>query len=155
MDPPPSEAPTTTVARVPTISAEPIAGLDPATLHRKLGTIGFTTGAPTTVPGFVTTTSLRSGATVSTYGKGSTDVVQIVAEVDKAAAPPVLATVALSATSGSEARKAEAWVKAELMKKGPTSPTAPRTARATYGGQPHELLITTSTATLSIGRLSS
>jgi len=141
------------VARVPTLTAEPIPGLDPATLHRKLGTLGFTVGAPTSVPGFVTTTSQRRGATVSTYGKGPSDVTQIVAEVDKAAAPQLLPTVALSATSGSDARKAEAWVKAQLKSSAPISPTAPRTARGTYGGQPHELLVTSSTATLSIGRL--
>jgi len=149
-----TEAPTTTVARVPTLTAEPIAGLDPTALHRKLGTLGFTTGAPTTVPGFVTTTSQRSGATVSTYGKGPTEVVKLVAEVDRAAASQVLAVVALSATTGSEAKRAEAWVKGELRKEGPTSPTEPRSAQATYGEQPHELLVTTSTATLSIGRLS-
>ena len=107
-----------------------------------------TDGAATITIGNLNLVAASPGAWGTTL-RVKTDVAGITAEV------AARFGLALSATSGSEARKAEAWVKAELMKKGPTSPTAPRTARATYGGQPHELLITTATVTLSIGRLSS
>jgi hypothetical protein len=155
--PPPSAVTTapsvaTTVARIPALTGDPIPSLEPAGLHANLGRIGFTTAAPATAPGFVTTTSRREDATVSTYGKGPTDVVKIIAEANTAAAPTVLVSVAAAPLRGSEARRAETWVKAEL-RKGAIGPTQPRMAKATYGRQPYELLVTSTTATLSIGRL--
>ncbi len=146
-------APTSTVARVPTLTAEPLSGVRTADLHAGLVKVGFTTAAPTTAPGFVTTTSKRNDATVSTYGKGADDVVKVIAEADKAAAATVLPAVAVATLKGTDGKRSEAWIKAEL-KKGPRSPTQPRSSTETFG-QPHELLITSSTATLSIGRLSS
>lgn len=155
--PPPASttipAPTTTVARVPTLTADPIPEVTAAAIHADLVEIGFTTARPTTAPGFVTTTSKRTDATVSTYGTGADDVVKVIAEADTTAAPTVLPAVAATVLKRREARRAGAWLGAEL-KKGPKSPTEPRTSSGTYGKQPHELLITTRTATLSIGRLS-
>ena len=145
-------APTTTVARTPSLTAEAIPRLETAAVHAQLGQSGFAANPPTTTPGFVTTTSKRADATVSTYGKGPTDVVKIVAEADRAVAPTVLVSVASAVVKGADAKKAETWIKAEL-KKGPVSPTEPRAAQSTYGQQPFELLVAGATATLSIGRL--
>jgi hypothetical protein len=145
-------APTTTVDRVPNLTADPIAGVSTQAIHAELAALGFTTAEPTTAPGFVTTTSRRADATVSTYGTGAADVVQVVAEASTQAAPTVLPAVVVAVVKGADAKKAGAWVSAEL-KKGP-SPAAPRSSSATYGKLPHDLIITTKTATLSIGRLS-
>lgn len=144
-------APTTT-GKPPSLTAAPIAGLDAAAFHASLRKAGFTTGPPGTTPGFVTTTSTQAGATVSTYGTGPADVVKIIAEADGAAAPSVLVAVATQVAKGPEAKKAETWVKAEL-KKGPIGPAQPRVGTAAFAKQPFELLVTSTTATLSIGRL--
>lgn len=157
-DPPPEPAttttlaPTTTAARVPVLTAEAIPGIEVAAVHDPLRKIGFAREAPKATPGVVTTTSKRGDATVSTYGKGPADVVKVVAEADRAAAPTVLVAVAGVVVAGADARKAETWVKAELAK-GSISPTQPRTAQATFGRQPFELLVAKATATLSVGRL--
>ena len=145
-------APPTTVARTPSLTAEAIPGVEAATIHGELGKIGFAADPPRTTPGFVTTTSKRADATVSTYGRGPADVAKVVAEANGAAAPAVLVSVASAVVKGAEAKKAESWIKTEL-KKGPVSPTRPRTAQATYGQQTFELLVRRATATLSIGRL--
>jgi len=149
---PSTAAATTTTARVPVLTGDPIPSIQPSTIHGNLQNLGFAVGAPATAPGFVTTTSTRTDATVTTYGKGPDDVVKIIAQADSAAAATVLPPVAAALLNGSEARRARIWVTAEL-KKGAKSPTEPRTTKATYGQQPYELLITTTTATLSIGRL--
>lgn len=143
---------TTTTEKPPSLTAAPIAGLDATAFHASLQKTGFTTRPPGTTPGFVTTTSQRAGATVSTYGTGPTDVVKIIAEADTGVAPSVLVTVATQVAKGPEAKKAETWVKAEL-KKGPISPTKARVGTASFAKQPFELLVTGTTATLSIGRL--
>ena len=150
----PATAPTsTTIAPIPKLTAAPIAGLDVATFHGALGKIAFAARPPSSVPGFVTTTSTRNDATVSTYGRGDTDIVKIVAEADTGAAPMVLVAVAKSVLKGAEATQAEAWLKAAL-KKGPISPDQPSTASAVYAKEPFDLVVNAATATLSIGRLS-
>lgn len=155
--PPPTPvppAPTTTTAKVPALTAAAIPGLATETVHGTLGRIGFTQVATVGSPGFMTTTSTRKDATVSTYGTGPADVVKVIAEADTAAAPVVLVAVARTAVKGTEAGRVETWLKAEL-RKGPIGPTQPRTAKATYDRQPFELVVTASTATLGIGRLTS
>jgi hypothetical protein len=139
------------VARVPTLTAAPIAGLDAAAFHGLLESSGFTRTTSSTRPGFVPTTSTRADATVTTYGTGPADVVKIVAEADTKAAPSVLPTVAAAVAKGAEGKKAAAWLTVTL-KKGPISVAQPRTATASYASQPFELVITATTASLSIGR---
>jgi hypothetical protein len=143
-------APDTTTKRLPQVTAEAIPGLETAAFHSELAKLGFIVGSPSSRPGFVTTTSTREGATVSTYGKGTGDVAKIVAETDSKAAVEVLVPLARTVTHGADDRKVETWLKAQL-KRGPISATQPRTARQTYGGQTFDLLVTGATATLSIG----
>lgn len=138
---------------MPNLTAEPIPGLETGSLHGGLERIGFAKSFSTARPGIVTTTSKRDDATVSTYGSGPADVVKIVAEANRDVAADVLGTVARAALTGSDARKAESWVKTELSAKAPAGATQPRTATAEYGSQPYELLVTPATATLSVGRL--
>lgn len=145
-------APETTTTRPPKVTAAAIPGVETAAFHSELAKLGFTAGSPSSRPGFVTTTSTREGATVSTYGQGTGDVAKIVAEADTKAAVEVLVPLARTVTHGADDRRVEAWLKAEL-KRGPISATRPRTARETYGGQVFDLLITAATATLSIGDL--
>lgn len=148
-----TEAVTTTAAPVPSITATAIPGLAPAGIHDKLKALGFTTGAPSTGnASFVTITSKRTDATVTTYGRTPTEVAKVVAEADKAAADAVLRSVAAAPLKGAEVVKAQTWVRAQV-KKGPTNPTSPRSSKATYGGQPYDLVVSASTATLSIGRI--
>lgn len=149
--PPPSAVSTT---RAPSITSEPIPGLTPQTVHGGLEKAGFTTGPPAGSAGFVTITSKRSDATISTYGKSPDDVVKIIAEADPVVAPAVLVPVAAVAVRRADARKAEAWVKAEL-KKAPTGSTSTHAAQASYGRVPYELVVTAKSATLSIGRVTS
>lgn len=149
----PSErAPETTTARLPKVTAEAIPGVETAAFHAALAKLGFTAGSPSTRPGFVTTTSTREGATVSTCGQGTGAVAKIVAEADSKAAVEVLVPLARTVTHEADDRKVETWLKAQL-KRGPISATQPRTARQTYGGQTFDLLVTGATATLSIGDL--
>ena len=144
---------TTTAIPVPSITASAIPGLAPANIHDKLKALGFTTGPPSTGnASFVTITSKRTDATVTTYGRTPTDVAKVVAEADKAAADAVLRTVAAAPLKGAEVTQAQTWVRTEV-KKGPTDPTRPRSSNATYGGQPYDLVVSVSTATLSIGRI--
>ena len=149
--PPPTSVSTT---RAPSITGEPIPGLTPQAVHGGLEKAGFTTGQPGGNAGFVTITSKRADATVSTYGKSAGEVVKIIAEADPAVAPTVLGTVAAVAVTGADARKAESWVKAEL-KQAPTGPTQTSAAQASYGRVPYELIVTAKSATLSIGRVTS
>ena len=60
--------------------------------------------------------------------------------------------VAAAPLKGAEVVKAQTWVRAQV-KKGPTNPTSPRSSKTTYGGQPYNLVVSASTATLSIGRI--
>lgn len=153
---PPLDASTTlpanTTTKLPKVTGEALPGVETAAFHATMARLGFTAGAPSTMPGFVTTTSKRTDATISTYGRGMGDVVKIVAEADKVAAVEVLVRVARTVTSAVDDPKVEGWLRAQL-KKGPLSATQPRTARETYGGQPFDLLVTAITATLSIGDL--
>ncbi|MEO5680101.1 MAG: hypothetical protein ABIS47_10570, partial [Acidimicrobiales bacterium] len=72
--------PGSSTARAPKITAQPIPGLEAPDLQSRLTGIGFTGGPPNTaVADFVTTTSKRADATVTTYGRGLTDVVEVVA----------------------------------------------------------------------------
>lgn len=89
----------------------------------------------------MTTTSRRSDATVSTYGRGAGDVVKIVAEANTPAAAAVLVPLARTVTHGRDDRRVADWLKAQL-RKGPTSATQPRTARQTYAGLPFDLVVT-------------
>ena len=146
--------PATTTTRGPSVSGQAIPGVETAGFHAMLGRLGFTAGQPSSRPGFVTTTSTRTGATISTYGRGAGDVVKIVAEVDRGTAAQILVPVARTVTGGGDDRKVEDWLRDQL-RKGPISATQPRTARETYGGQPFDLLVTASTATLSVGDLTS
>lgn len=117
--------------------------------------IGFTSGPPKALTAdFVTTTSKRADATVTTYGRGLTDVVEVVAQAETKAAVPVLGAVATTPLSRADGTRALAWVRAEVAK-GPLSATKPRSTEMTYGGQRYQLLVTSSTATLTIGRLRS
>lgn len=143
-------APTTT--RLPTVTGQPIPGLDTAAFHAAFGKTGFTQAPPTSLPGFTTTTSKRADATISTYGKGPADVVSIVAEADLPAAASILPAVVAAVAKGPDARKADAWVLAQLKQR-PSSASGPRSASSTFGGLPYELLVNAVTATLSIGRL--
>ncbi len=146
-------APATTTTRVPNVTASAIPGLVPATIHDKLKAIGFATGEPvTSSASFVSITSKRSDATVTSYGRNPAEVAKVVAEANRAVAGPVFSAVAAAPLKPAEAAKAQAWVKAEL-KKGPTEGTQARSARASYGNQPYELLVGPATATLSIGRI--
>lgn len=156
-------APTTTT-RVPVITAGAIPRLTPTAIHDKLRTIGFTTTEPSASgTSFVTITSKRADATVSTYGRTPAEVAKVVAEADRPVAASVLAVVAVVALQGAEVARAQTWLTAELKKgasgpaerkgQAPPSTSQPRVAKATYGGQPYELVITAATATLSIGRL--
>jgi len=153
--PPPAstEVVTTTTSLVPSITAAAIPGLTPAGIHDKMKAIGFDTGAPSTGnASFVTITSKRGDATVTTYGRTPSDVSKVVAEADKSAADAVLRQVAAAPLKGAEAVQAQTWVRSQV-KKGPTDPTRPRSSKATYGGQPYDLVVSASTATLSIGRI--
>ncbi len=144
---------TTTTTKVPTVTASAIPGLVPATIHDELKAIGFATSeAVTSSASFVSITSKRSDATVTSYGRTPAEVAKVVAEANRVVAGPVLSAVAAAPLNRAEAAKAEAWVKAEL-KKGPTKGTQPRSSQASYGGQPYELLVGPATATLSIGRI--
>lgn len=138
--------------RLPAITSQPIAGLEAGAIHDDLARIGFTGGEPSGGEGFVKITSKRADATVSTYGTSPGDVVKIIAEANPAVAPAVLGKLAATAVPGLEATRAEAWVKTELKTR-PTSPTQPHAARATYAKVPYELLVTSKSATLSIGRI--
>jgi hypothetical protein len=142
----------TTTVGPPALTAAPIAGLGTSAFHAGLARAGFTTAPPTTRPGFVTTTSTRADATISTYGTGPADVVKVIAEADVKVAQAVLGEVATTVARGPDAKRAEAWIKAAL-RKGPISAAQPRAVAATYGRQPFELLVGATTATLSIGRL--
>ena len=145
--------PATTTTRVPNVTASAIPGLVPATIHDKLKAIGFATGEPiTSSASFVSITSKRSDATVTSYGRNPAEVAKVVAEANRAVAGPVLSAVAAAPLNPAEAAKAQEWVKAEL-KKGPTKGPQPRSSQASYGGQPYELLVGPATATLSIGRI--
>jgi len=145
-------AASTSPARAPTLSAAAIPGLGAPSFHAGLRSSGFASTAPGGTSGFVTTTSKRADATVTTYGRGPDDVVKIIAEVGTAAALDVLATVVAAVAKGPEAKRADAWLKAGL-KMGPINATRPRSTVATFAMQPFELLVTASTATLSIGRV--
>ena len=145
--------PATTTTRAPNITASAIPGLVPATIHDKLKAIGFATSEPiTSSASFVSITSKRSDATVTSYGRTPAEVAKVVAEANRAVAGAVLSAVAAAPLKPAEAAKAKAWVKAEL-KKGPTKGTQPRSSQASYGKQPYELLVGPATATLSIGRI--
>ena len=145
--------PATTTTKVPNVTASVIPGLAPATIHDMLKAIGFATGEPvTSSASFVSITSKRSDAAVTSYGRTPAEVAKVVAEANRAVAGPVFSAVAAAPLKPAEAAKAQAWVKAEL-KKGPTEGTQARSARASYGNQPYELLVGPTTATLSIGRI--
>lgn len=145
--------PSTTTSRLPKATGAPLPGIEAVAFHDVLAGLGLTTGPPSTTPGLVTTTSSNPDATVSTYGRGAGDVVKIVAEADSAAAAAVLVPVARAVTSGADDRKVEVWLRAQL-RRGPISATQPRTARASYGGLPFDLIVNAATATLSVGDLS-
>lgn len=158
-------APTTaepTTTGVPVITAGAIPRLAPSGVHDRLRAIGFTTAEPTTIgSSFVTTTSRRSDATVSTYGRTPTEVVKVVAEAERPVAATVLAVVAASPLQGAEVARAQTWLTAGLKQppvrtsKSLAAPVTsqPQVTKATFGGQPYELVVTAATATLSIGRI--
>lgn len=160
----PTAAPATTVSapstsetaptarKLPSISAAAIPGLTPAAIHDKLRAAGFTTGGPVSNgPSFVTITSTRADATVVTIGPNANDVTQVVVEANRPVAAAVLGTVTGVLLAPAEAKAAAKRLGVELKK--PTSVNEPRSSTATYGAQPYALLLTSSTATLTVGRI--
>lgn len=149
--PSPSET-ATTAPTPPSISAAAIPGLTPAAIHDKLQAMGFATSGPVSNgPSFVTITSTRADATVLTVGPTANEVTQVVVEANRPVAAAVLATVTGVILAPAEAKAAAKQLGLELKK--PTSATEPRSSTATYGAQPYALLLTSSTATLTVGRI--
>ena len=70
--------PATTITKVPNVTASVIPGLVPATIHDKLKAIGFATSEPiTSSASFVSITSKRSDATVTSYGRTPAEVAKV------------------------------------------------------------------------------